>query len=138
LAAAIRRLASGRITSAEFEDQLLAEVWTSRDAGVQSIRWAAWMLYDDLHEHRLEGPYVLGRLGRRHVARWILFLKTDEEYQWPGLPFWLRLLLLPVNLATFNLVGRALRRWRDRRGDADVWPFMKRGDLARVIAAWPR
>jgi hypothetical protein len=138
LAMGIRRLASARITNLEFEDQLPAEVWSSRDAGVQAIRWAAWMLYDDLREHRLDGLHALGRLGRRQVARWILFLKSEEEYRWPQLPLWLRLLLLPANLLTFNFIGRALRRWLDRGGDTEVWPFMRRSDLMRAIQAWPR
>lgn len=138
LAASIRRLAAGLVTNEQFEKQLPRQAWTSRDAGVQAIRWAAWMLYDDLHEHRLDGAHALGRVGRRHVARWILFLKSDTEYHWPELPFWLALLLLPANLVTFNLIGRALSRWRDRQGDAEVWPFMRRSELARAVAAWPR
>jgi hypothetical protein len=137
LAVAIRHLASGRITNDQFDDQLTRDVRKSRDLGVQAIRWAAWMLYDDLHEHRLDGDHALGRTGRRHVARWILFLKSNQEYDWPDPPTWLRFLVLVPNILTFNLVGAAMRRWRDHRGDADVWPFIRRGDLLRAVSAWP-
>lgn len=137
LGAALRGLASGRLSNDGFEDRLSRAVWSSRDPGVRAVRWAAWTLYDDLHEHRLVGPRALGRHGRRPVARWVLFLKSNDEYQWPELAGWLRLLLLVPNLVTFNLIGRGLARWRDRRGDADVWPFLRRTDLARAMASWP-
>ena len=68
LARAIRRLVAGLITNDEFENALSARVLRTRDLGVQSIRLAAWHLYDDLHEHRLEGRYALGKVGRRLVA----------------------------------------------------------------------
>jgi hypothetical protein len=137
LSRALRRLVSGRVTNDQYEDQLLREVRSSRDAGVRAIREAAWMLYDDLREHRLESPYALGRVGRRHVARWVLFLKSSDEYQWPDVPTWLRLVLLVPNIVTFGLVEEALRRWRDGRGDAEVWPFMRRRDLDRAVEEWP-
>jgi hypothetical protein len=138
LALALRRFASRSITNDQFEYPLGRAVRASRDTGVQAIRWAAWMLYDDLHGHRLEGPCALGRVGRRHVARWIFLLKSDLEYEWPELPGSVQLLLLFPNILTFNLLGLALRRWRDRRGDADVWPFMRRSDFARAVSARPR
>ena len=74
LGRAIRGLAARLITNYEFEDSLSADLRQSRDLGVQSIRFAAWALYDDLREHRLEGRYAIGTAGRRRVARWILFL----------------------------------------------------------------
>jgi hypothetical protein len=138
LGLSLRRLFSARITNEQFEDELPSTVWSSPDAAVRAIRWAAWLLYDDLHEHRLDGAHALGPLGRRHVARWILFLKSDEEYEWPEIPWWLGALLLVPSLLTFGLAGRALSRWRDRAGDRDVWPFMRRSELERAIAAWPR
>jgi hypothetical protein len=137
LSRALRHLVSGRITNDEFVHQLPHEVRSSRDEGVRAIHAATWKLYDDLHEHRLEGPYALGRLGRRHVARWVLFLKSNDEYEWPEVPMWLGVLLLVPNIVTFGLVGRALQRSLDDRGEADVWPFMRRRDLERAVAAWP-
>jgi hypothetical protein len=76
-------------------------------------------------------------MGRRHVARWVLFLKSNDDYEWPEVPMWLGLLLLLPNLVTLGLIGRALRRWLDGSGEADVWPFMRRIDLERAVAAWP-
>lgn len=137
LARGLRRLVSGRVTNDEFEDQLPREVRSSRDAGVRAIRAATWKLYDDLREHRLEGPHALGRIGRRHVARWVLFLKSNDEYEWSEVPMWLGLLLLLPNIATLGLVGKVLQSWLDRPGEADVWPFMRRPDLAQAVAAWP-
>jgi hypothetical protein len=125
LSRALRRLVSGRVTNDEYEDQLPHEVRSSRDSGVLAIRAATWKLYDDLHEHRLEGPYALGRLGRRQLARWILFLKSNDEYEWPEVPMWLGVLLLVPNIVSFGLVGSALQRSLDARGEIDVWPFIR-------------
>lgn len=134
LGTVLRRFAVGRITNDQFEDQLGREVWSSPDPGVQAIRWAAWTLYDDLREHRLDGADALDRAGRRHIARWLLFLRSDLEYEWPEMPGWLGLFLIVPNLVTFNLLGWAFKRWRDGRGDAEVWPFLRRSDLARLAA----
>ena len=88
LGRAIRRLVAGLSTNDQYEDTLSAGLRRSRDLGVRSIRLAAWHLYDDLHEHRLEGRYAIGRAGRRRVAHWVLFLKSDLEYEWPNLAGW--------------------------------------------------
>jgi hypothetical protein len=138
LSRAIRRLAAGRVTNDEFEDQLPQVVRHSRDPGVRAIWSAAWFLYDDQSEHRLEGAHALGRQGRRAVARWIVFLKSNEEYRWRDLSPWTRFLLLPIQILSFGLVGRALDRLRNRQGDSGVWPFIGRADLARAVSAWPR
>lgn len=134
---ALRRLVVGRITNDEFEARLSNRVLRSADPGVQAILWAAWLLYDDLREHRMTGPYALTPSGRRHVARWLVFLKSDVEYEWVEVPFWLKVLLFVPNVATLGLIGSALQWWLDRQGDTDVWPFIRPSDLSRVVSAWP-
>jgi len=136
LARAIRRLAAGVITNDSFEDSSTL-CRRSRDAGVRSIRHAAWFLYDDLSEHRLEGRHRLGKQQRRELARWILFLKSNLEYEWPTLTGWPWLLLLLPNLLTFGGVGRLVRRWHDQRGDAGAWPFVRALDLKGAATVWP-
>lgn len=138
LALALRKLAAGRVSNYEFEDQLGREIVSSRDMGVKAIRWAAWMLYDDLHEHRLSGVHSLGRAGRRHIARWILFLKSDVEYEWPELPTWLQALLLLPNILTVGLLGSAIRRWGPPRGCEHMAIHAKgrSGSRGGGLAAW--
>jgi hypothetical protein len=138
LGRAIRRLVAGLITNDQFQDGLSACVLRSRDLGVQSVRSAAWGLYDDLHEHRLEGRYAIGKTGRRLVAHWILFLKSDLEYEWPNLVGWRRLVLALPNLLTVGAIGRLVRWWHDRRGRASAWPFIRTSDLHAAELAWPK
>jgi hypothetical protein len=135
LAIAIRRLAAGLITNDEFEAATISSV-RSRDIAARSLRWAAWGLYDDRREHRLDGRFRLGKAQRREIARWILFLKSNLEYEWPDVTRWLWLLVLP-NLVTFGLIWHLIRRWHDRRGEAHAWPFLRAHDLRRAATVWP-
>ena len=136
LGRAIRRLVAGLITNDQFEDGLSAGVCRSRDLGVRSVHAAARSHYDDLHEHRLEGRYAIGKAGRRYVAHWILFLKSDGEYEWPNLVGWRAFLLAIPNLLTLGGIGRFVRWWHDRRGDAEVWPFIRISGLHAAEHAW--
>jgi hypothetical protein len=88
----------------------------------------AWCLYSDLWEYQLAGKYRLPKGARREVARWILFLKTDLEYEWPRLSRFHSLLLLLGNLFSVGLIGVAYRKYFRRFGDWDVWPFLRRSD----------
>jgi hypothetical protein len=138
LGRAIRRLVAGLITNDEFVDNQSAGLSRSRDLGVQSVRHAAWGLYDDLREHRLEGRYAIGKIGRRRVAHWILFLKSELEYEWPNLVGWKSRVLALPNMLTFGALGLLVRRWHDRRGHAAAWPFIRIGDLRAAELAWPK
>lgn len=127
--AALRRLATGRITNDEFEDQCHG---SPTDAGVRAVLDAAWELYSDLYEHRVE---VAAR-ERRVIARAIVFLRADQEYKWPEVPIALRLLLLIPNLLTLGLLGGVIGWWVDRHGDSACWPFVNRSDLEMAIASF--
>jgi hypothetical protein len=90
---------------------------------------ASRALYEDAREHRLDGQSSLSRGARRQVARWLLFLRSNREYEWPNLtkwPFWI--LALP-NLLTFGAIGRLVWKWHDRHGDPRAWPFIRSADL---------
>lgn len=83
LAAQLRHLASGLISNDQFEEMLAV----SEDRGVREVREAAWMLYTDLREQWLRGKDALAPRSRRAVARWIVFLHSDLEYEWPKHPW---------------------------------------------------
>ncbi len=138
LARAIRRLVAGLITNDQFEDGLSVCVYRSRDLGVQSVGHAARQLYDGLHEHRLEGRYAIGKAGRRWVARWILFLKSDLVYEWPNLVGWRAFILAFPKLLTLGATGRIVRWWHARHGHEAAWPFIRTTDLHAAELAWPR
>ena len=127
----IRHLAAGLITNDEFEDALPIR---SHDPAVEELIDESWYLSSDLSEYRFIGRYRLSRETKRHLARWILFLKTDLEYEWPT---WYPLLVLAANLFTLGLAGRLIRaRWQ-RHGDLSVWPFIRSVDLEAALQRAP-
>ena len=77
----IRHLVSGQITTDQFEDRLP----NSADRAIQEVYSSGpYLLYSDDDEHKLVGDDAVPREAIPDVARWILFLKSDLEYEWPG------------------------------------------------------
>lgn len=127
----LRRLVAGRITNDEFEDALPLR---SPDPAISEIfLYGVWGCYSDLREHRLVGRQRLPRAARREIARFILFLKSDLEYEWPRQRLWERFLWMVAGLLTLGLAGRFYWRWLGRRGDVGVWPFIREDDLDRAM-----
>jgi len=131
LALAIRRYVSGRITNDDLDD--IAVDW--RDRGAAAVKEMAWNLYDDNDNHRAVGKHHLNKSVRREIARWIVFLHSDQEYIWPEYSF-IQIWNWPANLLTFGW----WERWKSRRlqafkeaGDFSVWPFTRRADFVEVV-----
>jgi len=131
----LRHYAAGLISNDSFEDNLPLK---SKDRAVNTIFWnGAWMLYDDTHEYKLSGEYRLSKRAKREVARWILFLKSDLEYEWPpirgiyGFPYYLLIIL------TFGLILPFVKRYLRKAGDEEVWPFLRRTDYDSALANPP-
>jgi hypothetical protein len=126
LARVVRRLVAGLITSDELAREQCDTLRDSRDLGVQAIRLAAAQLGEDLREEGLPGGLALGKAGRRAVAHWILFLKSELEYEWPDLTVWRAFVLALPDLLRVGAAGRVLRTWDDGPGDADAWRSRKK------------
>jgi hypothetical protein len=75
-------------------------------------------LYSDLHEHRLVGRYRLSREVRREVARAILFLKSDLDYEWSRPALWQELLWMVAGLLTLRSGSRFYLHWMGIQGEA--------------------
>jgi len=122
LALALRRYAAKRCTNDDLDS---VEVdW--RDRGAVAVKQMAWRIYDDLHTHRAVGRYSLSREARRAIARWVIFLHSEQEYLWPEYNF---VRIAPGIFSAFTLGwwGRQERkRWDEflASGDFDVWPFV--------------
>jgi hypothetical protein len=133
LAQSLRHLVSGQITNDQFGDAARIE---SDDAAIHAVRDQAWLLYSDLHEHKLSGSNALSKSDRRIAARFILFLQSDLEYEWPPHPFSggvgiiLRLFSLVLSLGIIPYFVN--KRWK-ASGDFAVWPFMRRIDYEEVL-----
>jgi len=130
----LRHLGNGRITSGEFEGRYGQAAIRCVDPGVRAVFWrGAWMLYSDFAETRFAGPRRLPRETRRHIARWIMFLKADRPYEWPLPNWWTSLAWLPVHLGTLGFSARfRARRWR-ASGEFAVWPFLKWSDYRAAL-----
>ncbi|WP_428740105.1 hypothetical protein, partial [Sulfurimonas sp.] len=96
----IRHLVSGQISNDEFEDRLPE----SKDKAIREIFWnGVWGLYDDLKEHKLRGPFRIDKKYRGDIARWILFLKSDLEYEWPPYPPKPQIINILLSIATLGI-----------------------------------
>jgi hypothetical protein len=122
LAEAIRALVSGKISNDEFERGVPLR---SADPAVWHLYFdGAWFLYSDLWEYRLGNPHRLSRQGKTEVARWVLFLKTDQPFEWPQPSGLERALLFVGGLLTFGVVINFARRKYQASGKWSVWPFI--------------
>jgi hypothetical protein len=140
MANAIRGFATGRITNDEMESRYPQ----SNDPVIFAIEGYAWTLFDDLKVHRARGRHKLSKSEKKTIARCILFLKSDEQYEYPHFnPYGATLLdgatLLAPFLFAFNVFTLGLFHKSNQRndpieeaGDTSVWPFVSRKQLGRV------
>lgn len=133
----LRNFVSGKITNDEFADGCPP----TQDRAIDAIWGTAWVLYDDISEHRLIGRNRLPSDMRRVCLRWLLFLHNDHDYEWPDLSLpgidpatrtqqsvWRRLLgLLKGSLAPE--VARAFLA----SGHYPVWPFASAKDYRQAL-----
>jgi hypothetical protein len=134
----LRHLAIGRITAKQF------------DAALESMTFSG---QDHIFEAIFEETFSIKSTTRHEVARWILFLQSENEYIWPGIdelpnPFSIILgaLVAVVLIDVFHnpvlgwwltvagyiiIIGAAsrLRPKRYKPGDLKVWPFHKHDDF---------
>jgi hypothetical protein len=82
---ALRRLVTGRMTNDQFDDLYYEHWMDSKDLAVAKIGEFGYCLYssDLLLPYRLKGPHAVSPEVRRLASRGILFLYTDQEYEWP-------------------------------------------------------
>ncbi len=130
LAENLRHLASGTISPSEFE-------WrgeSSDDDSIYDIEYEMFCsFYGDDLETCFRGSHRLERDERRSIARCILFLKSNNEYEWPtrtGLGGIGRSLLSFFTLGRVNLNNPP-------DGESAVWPFYRRADYEKQLALNP-
>jgi hypothetical protein len=119
LAVDLRRLVTGRMINAEFDDRYYRCWMGSQDLAVSEIAKFAWKLYGSDRSHRLKGRYAVSPEVRRAAARAILFLHTNLVYKWPLEPeitlLWLLLpgcyLLLWIAALWCSFVSRLSDAW---------------------------
>jgi hypothetical protein len=134
LAEGMRHLGAGILSNTEFEKRVITK---SVDPAIQAVFVGGpWFLYHDLSTYKLRGPYRLRGLARKELARCVMFLKTDLEYEWPVQQRGVlsSLLWSLVNLATFGMFANVQQRRFMRAGDFSVWPFIRRSDYEAALS----
>lgn len=119
----LRLLASGRITNFELENR-----WPiSKDPAIHGLDSTIWCFYDDFKEHTLQGPFALAPEMKRVIARWIIFLHTNESYRWPNIAYPgvrpLHRSWIMRRLGLLNVITRKEQRFI-KAGAFEVWPFI--------------
>jgi hypothetical protein len=124
LAELIHQFVAGRIENFDFENR----VPESEDFTIREIWWCGcWPLYDDFRTHRMVGTWRIPDESRHEIAKWILFLHSDYEYEWkprtwPGNPGGSLLRLL--TFGSFPKFPYAFRT-----GKESVWPFISKSQF---------
>lgn len=125
----LRQFVSGRITNYQYEDMTPRR---SPDKAIWAIQQRVWTVYDDLHEHILTGKWALNKEGRAIVSRYILFLHSNFEYEWPKHPSE-NILGKILSLFSLGLIPRLFwnKKW-NQSGNIKAWPFISQKDLNRA------
>lgn len=134
LAENLRQYLSGRITNFEFMDRI-EPIYPTDDKGVKAVENSFWYCYDDLRKHKNTGKDKLTVEAEGHIKRFILFLKSDNEYEWKDPKFsnpikWI------LSLITFGIYpkkseGKELENIEI--GDEEVWPFFRPTEFEKEI-----
>lgn len=154
LAQHLRHLSVGQISNDEFETNIIDDVsydWLPEqyyrakeskndDAIIQPMLELCWGLYDDTRNHKLKGSDKLSEGSLKIIARCILFLQSEKEYEWPYFdtsnPFFKFTLAEIVKcILTLGKYFRDQRKEQElaylefqKLGNFDIWPFFKTED----------
>jgi hypothetical protein len=165
LALHLRHLSVGLTTNDDFEEGVMDDVsdgWLPEqyyrskkgksgndDPIIKPMLELCWGLYDDTKQHRLIGTYELKKEALKIIARCILFLHSDKEYEWPYLDTNDPLLKFSLQdlILTILTLGHHYRNKREKKiisyyewqklGDYDVWPFFRKTDYEEALKKQP-
>jgi hypothetical protein len=126
LAEELRHLTAGLTTNDAFQSSVCSI--KTQDIGYWAVVDQAWFLYSDLSTHRLKGSHALSKDDRRMVGRFVLFLQSGLEYEWPRHPCRGFTRLLAGILSFGKLPKYFDRKWKST-GDFEVYPFIRRSDF---------
>lgn len=163
LAYHLRHLSIGSITNDEFEDHIIDDVafgWLPEqyyrakeakfdDAIIKPILESCWSLYSDLKEHKLKGLYKLDEKQLKDIARFILFLHSNSEYEWPYVDptnplirFSFKDIILSIITFGQHYKDKRIEREKEfvemqKIGDYDYWPFISKKQYEEQLKHQP-
>jgi hypothetical protein len=163
LALHLRHLSTGQISNDEFEERITEDVtygWLPEqyyrakesktdDPVIRPILEFSWCLYNDTYNHKLTGKHKLSDDQTKEIARFILFLRSDLEYDWTYVD-----LTNPVMRFSFTDILKSIitlgQHYRDlnlkreeefelmkKTGDFELWPFKKRTEYEEQLKRQP-
>ena len=154
----VRQFISGRMSLDEYEDRFGSLQFNKKDRAL----WEVWnfmaSLCGDAYPQKMTEPWRLDPSARRHASQAILFLQTDQEYEWskklwdgsvflitafvvflifalpPEAPLLIHLALSAPLVAAWQWYEQWQRkRKRSVVGDKEAWPFLRQTDLAEAV-----
>lgn len=163
LAYHLRHLSIGLITNDEFEDYITDDVtfgWLPEqyyrakeakldDAIIRPMLELSWCLYSDLKEHKLKGQYKLDEKQLKDIARFILFLHSNNEYEWPYIDpmnplirFSFKDIILSVITLGKHYKDKVSERENEyiemqKVGDYEFWPFISKEQYNEQLKLHP-
>jgi hypothetical protein len=165
LAFHLRQLSVGLISNDDFEEAVMEDVsdgWLPEqyyrsklakkgndDPIIRPMLELCWGLYDDTRNHKLVKSDALAKPVLKIVARCILFLHSDREYEWPYFNTNNPLLRFSLKDLIFSVLSLG-HHYRDKReehiisyyewqksGDYDVWPFFRKSEYRDQLTNRP-
>jgi hypothetical protein len=126
----IRHYVSGVITNKEFEKRF---PYSKTDPVIRALDRTLETTYSDVSPHKLAGENAVSEELKKRVARWLLFLYSDQEYLWPrignaGLRDFQNETTLGILLRILTDSDRASISFM-QNGDYEVWPFLRHKDF---------
>ncbi|SRR6266851_1779550 len=76
----IRHYVCGVITNKEFERRYPD---SKSDPIIRTLDDSLWATYEDISGHKLAGRNGVPKDLKERIARWLVFLYSDREYEWP-------------------------------------------------------
>ena len=130
LAESLRQIISGAMTNLALDDFLLEQAEGSEDRGVREIAMQTWLLYEEEQLY----PIDITESQRRDIVRWILFLQSGHELEWPSEPS--RLVTWPVRFLDCITVWRFKlydKYFPKAHVDYCYWPFFRKDDYNKAV-----
>jgi len=137
MALALRRLGSGRITVYEFDD-ISTKLKVSDDPILRAVHREAYWAFVNAGPSRYVGSNRLSRESRRSIARTVLFLISDHEFD-PSLTPMSTFGALLGDFLWCLCLGPLLRKVQVRTGRRKpdpvvVWPFSSGEELQSLAS----
>jgi len=163
LAYHLRQLSNGQISNDDFEERVMDDVTFGSlpeqyyrserckddDSVIRPILEMSWTLYDDTRNHKLNGSDALSEYAIKEIARYILFLQSNQKYDWdyvdmtnPIIRFSFKDIL--KSIMTLGEHYRQLKLTREeeyermkKEGDFEYWPFKTKADFEQQLSRQP-